>query len=360
MLSVAGLAKTYRSRETGAVCAVDGVSFEVADGTIFGILGPSGCGKSTLLRLIAGLELPDTGAIRIAAEPVFDAAGPLNVPPNRRDVSMVFQSYAVWPHMTVFGNVAFPLEVRGADAATVRREVEAALDSVALADLAARPANTLSGGQQQRLALARAIVARPKVLLLDEPLSNLDAKLRERMRVELKRLQQERGLTTVFVTHDQAEGLSLSDRVAVMENGRFVQVGTAREVYGAPANRRIAEFIGSMNLVPATLRGSDAGGVRVDTPLGSFVLPARRGEPAGGPLSLGFRPENVQLGPGEAAARLSGTVEGVMYYGDYQELFVRVGGELVIAKTAADARIAVGATAELSVEAAHLHIIPGG
>ena len=224
----------YANERGGAVKAAQDVSFKVAEGKLFTLLGPTGCGKTTTLRSIAGLERPTAGEIAVGGRLVYSGAKGVFVAPNRRGFGMVFQSYAIWPHMNVFQNVAFPLEVRRLGRKVIRDKVMRVLPAVALDELADRDATKLSGGQQQRLALARALVMEPQLLLLDEPLSNLDAKLRERMRFELKRLQRELKLTTVYVTHDQSEALALSHEIAVMNEGRILQVGTPRESTSSP------------------------------------------------------------------------------------------------------------------------------
>ena len=238
----------------GPVRAVDGVSLTVADGRLLTLLGPSGCGKTTTLRMIAGLEQNDTGRITIGDRIVSDPARGLFVAPERREIGMVFQSYAIWPHMTVFANVAYPLEVRHRPAAEVRERVLGTLKLMEMAHLAERPATALSGGQQQRVAIARALVFQPRVLLMDEPLSNLDAKLREQMRVDLRELQQRLGITTVYVTHDQEEAMVLSDEIAVMHEGRILQVAPPETIYTRPVNRTVAAFVGTPNLLPAKVR----------------------------------------------------------------------------------------------------------
>src|SRR5690349_5350313 len=241
----------------GRVTAVDGVSFEVKQGAVLTLLGPSGCGKTTTLRVVAGFERPDEGEVDIEGRTVVAPARGAFVPPEKRGLGMVFQSYAIWPHMTVFQNVAYGLVARRVPAADIRRRVEQALAMVGLAGLGERPATRLSGGQQQRVALARSLVGEPRVLLLDEPLSNLDAKLRERMRVELKQLQKRLGVTTVYVTHDQTEALALSDRIIVMEAGRIVQQGDGREIYRHPRSRFVVDFVGHANLVDGTVTDYD-------------------------------------------------------------------------------------------------------
>ena len=238
----------------GDAVAVNGVSFNVGRGEHVTLLGPSGCGKTTTLRAIAGLEKPTTGSIRIDGQAMYDAAERRNVPTEQRGVSMVFQSYAVWPHMTVLDNVAYGLRVRKQSRAEIKANVERALDLVQMRHLAERPASKLSGGQQQRVALARAIAFSPTVVLFDEPLSNLDAKLRAEMRVELRELQRRLDITSVYVTHDQEEALAISDRVIVMNVGVIEQIGTPEQIYNQPKNRFVADFVGSANLIKGRVR----------------------------------------------------------------------------------------------------------
>src|SRR5438874_4855102 len=272
MLEVRNLAKSFSAgkREArGRVLAVDDVSFEVAAGELFTLLGPSGCGKTTTLRSIAGLEVPDEGEISVGGRVFFSSSPRIQVPANERGLGMVFQSYAIWPHMNVHKNVAFPLEVLPRQQRPSRREirerVERVLTVVNLDHVAARQATDLSGGQQQRLALARALVMEPPLLLLDEPLSNLDAKLRENMRFELKRLQRELGITGVYVTHDQVEALAMSNRVAVMRDGRLEQVGRPREIYERPRSKFVADFIGTSNFIDGVVEARDGDRYRVQT-----------------------------------------------------------------------------------------------
>ena len=249
MLSVRSLYTEYANEHGAAVKAAQDVSFDVPEGKLFTLLGPSGCGKTTTLRSIAGLEKPTAGEIEVAGRFVYSSSKGIFVAPNKRNFGMVFQSYAIWPHMNVFQNVAFPLEVRRLPKKEIRDKVMRVLQAVALDELVDRDATKLSGGQQQRLALARALVMEPQLLLLDEPLSNLDAKLRDRMRSELKRLQRDLNLTTVYVTHDQSEALALSHEIAVMNEGRVVQVGTPRQIYEQPTERFVADFVGSVRCV---------------------------------------------------------------------------------------------------------------
>src|SRR5574340_746495 len=269
MLKLENLYKEFKSEET-EVRAVNQISFDVPVGKFFTLLGPSGCGKTTCLRCIAGLERPGAGRIFIDGELV--SGGDYFTPPDKRNIGMVFQSYAIWPHMEVFSNVAFPLRV--VKAGLAKREIEEkvrhALHTVELDGLEKRSATKLSGGQQQRLALARALVRKPKLLLLDEPLSNLDAALREHMRVELRQLQQRLGITTVYVTHDQLEALALSDMIAVMKDGHIVQEGRPREIYGSPASGFVAGFIGNTNWLEGKVVEVEPGGkaVTVETNVG--------------------------------------------------------------------------------------------
>src|SRR5690349_3257887 len=261
MLTVSALCTEYVGEHGQTIRAAHEVSFQVPQGKLFTLLGPSGCGKTTTLRSIAGLERPRQGEISIGGDIVYSSQRGVFVPPNRRGLGMVFQSYAIWPHMTVYENAAFPLRVGRRRFA--RREIDQrvmrVLGTVDLADMAQREATKLSGGQQQRLALARALVMEPRVLLLDEPLSNLDAKLRERMRFELKRLQRELGITTVYVTHDQSEALALSHQIAVMNEGRIQQVGSPRDIYERPASPFVADFVGSTNFLDGSVLGPGGG-----------------------------------------------------------------------------------------------------
>jgi iron(III) transport system ATP-binding protein len=328
VISVRDLTKRF---ETGTerVRALDGIGFDVESHSFFTLLGPSGCGKSTILRCVAGLETPDAGDIDIAGQPVFSSSRAINLPPNRRRIGMVFQSYAIWPHMTVFQNVAFPLEVqRRTD---VRASAMAALDVVGLSALADRYASRLSGGQQQRVAFARAIVAEPQVLLLDEPLSNLDAALREQMCAELRKLHERLRLTTLYVTHDQAEALSLSDRIAVMRDGRFVEVATPEALWNNPRTVFTAQFLGGANILTGEAH-PESGGTLVRTSFG--VLRTTR--TAQGPVSLFVRPENVSLvASGDGTNRFDCDVVGQRFQGDTRELELQLpdGGPVLRCRT---------------------------
>jgi len=326
-LEVENLVKVFMDRGE-QVRAVDGVSFQVEPGAFYTLLGPSGCGKTTTLRCVAGLERPDGGAIMVAGRRV-SGEGQF-VPPHKRDIGMVFQSYAIWPHMTVFENVAFPLRVaRGIPAKDISRRVEEALATVQLAGYGGRMATQLSGGQQQRLALARALVRRPKLLLLDEPLSNLDAKLRDLMRTEMRELQRALGITTLYVTHDQAEALSMSSRIAVMEHGRVMQEGTPREIYQRPAARFVADFVGNANFLDATVgERADFGGMWLETAAGRLQASCPEGVAPDEKVTLSIRPENLRVyrtPPSAAVNVLPGVIEQQMFLGDVLDCKVRVG-----------------------------------
>jgi iron(III) transport system ATP-binding protein len=316
-LDVSLLSKTFPNTGEGPSGGVQGASFALASGQFFTLLGPSGCGKTTTLRCIAGLERPDHGTIRLGDLVFFDHGSGTNVPLNLRNIGMVFQSYAIWPHMTVFENVAFPLRVakdRRYDRDEVDRRVDEALDSVGLLALKSRSATRLSGGQQQRVALARAIVRKPRLLLLDEPLSNLDAALREEMRKELKRLQAQIGVTTVYVTHDQAEALEMSDRIAVMQQGRIVQLASPQDIYRNPSNAFVAGFIGSTNWLKGVVRGAGPESiVNLDNSQSSIRCIQCNTELDGREVLVSVRPETITLRDVRSAVpdranRLIGTI----------------------------------------------------
>jgi iron(III) transport system ATP-binding protein len=305
VLNVEKLAKTFPgSRSSGGarVVAIDDVTFEVPAGKLFTLLGPSGCGKTTTLRCIAGLETPDAGEIRVGDQVYFSSENNTRLRANERGLGMVFQSYAIWPHMNVFENVAFPLQVEPRDHRPSRKQikerVERTLAIVKLDHLADREATDLSGGQQQRLALARALVMEPPLLLLDEPLSNLDAKLREEMRFELKRLQRDLNITAVYVTHDQVEALAMSNFVAVMNEGRIQQIGKPRQIYERPVSRFVADFIGTSNFIDGTVESKDgAGFYRITTSEGVIRAHSDEVLGEGAAVVVAVRPEHVEVRP---------------------------------------------------------------
>ena len=279
-------------KQFGSVTAVDGASLEIGDGELFTLLGPSGCGKTTLLRLIAGFHTLDDGEIWFGDRRID------GLRPYARNIGMVFQNYALWPHMTVKANIAYGLKMRKLDGATIAERVAAGLRKVNLAGLELRYPGQLSGGQQQRVALARALVLNPDILLLDEPLSNLDAKIRVQVRAEIRKLQKDLGITTVYVTHDQEEALSLSDRVAVIRDGRVLQVAPPKELYERPVGRFVADFVGTNNFLSGTCREIAAGRVAAETAIGTVRGSATSRVGPGDRCVLAVRPENIALGPG--------------------------------------------------------------
>jgi iron(III) transport system ATP-binding protein len=299
VLRVEGLYTEYPNERGEIVKAAQDVSFTVPEGQLFTLLGPSGCGKTTTLRSIAGLEKPRVGEIAVKDRIVYSSAKGIFITPNRRGFGMVFQSYAIWPHMSVFQNAAFPLEVgeKKYSRQEIRDKVMRVLAATQLDHLADRDATKLSGGQQQRLALARALVMEPQLLLLDEPLSNLDAKLREKMRFELKRLQRDLRITTVYVTHDQSEALALSHEIAVMSEGRIQQTGSPREIYERPVNSFVADFVGSTNFLDGSVLGPDGadGRYRVRTEIGDLTVLATEALRPQDKVLLSVRPEDVEL-----------------------------------------------------------------
>ncbi|MEK7216894.1 MAG: ABC transporter ATP-binding protein [Chloroflexota bacterium] len=325
--------------------ALDRVSFEVQDGELLVLLGPSGCGKTTTLRIIAGLEEADAGEVRIGGSVVNAPAQRVFLPTEKREIGMVFQSYAIWPHMSVFENVAFPLRVRGIERRAAAGKVERALALVGLERLGDRPATKLSGGQQQRVALARALVFEPRLLLLDEPLSNLDAKLRVHMRGELKQLQQKTGITSVFVTHDQAESMALADRVVVMNQGRIEQIGTPADIYERPRTEFVSDFVGSVNLIPAQVAAIDELGCRLSSGLGDFRSGHTDGLVAGDAVLALVRPEKISLlaqPPDGSVNAWECRVDAMFYYGDHREYHLDTGEQRLKAVTPPHLELARG------------------
>ena len=347
MLSVRSLFTEYANERGGAVKAAQDVSFEVPEGKLFTLLGPSGCGKTTTLRSIAGLEKPIAGEIEVGGRLVYSSDKGIFVAPNKRNFGMVFQSYAIWPHMNVFQNVAFPLEVRRLAKKDVRDKVMRVLHAVALDELVDRDATKLSGGQQQRLALARALVMEPQLLLLDEPLSNLDAKLRDRMRSELKRLQRDLNLTTVYVTHDQSEALALSHEIAVMNEGRVVQIGTPRQIYEQPSDQFVADFVGTTNFIGGTVTALGDGRCIVSSAMGELKAHASEGVSKNATVIVSVRPEDVELSEGPPTAAdgdnvCKGTVDAKDFLGDYLDFHVKVGDVVLLAKAHPSLRTPTG------------------
>jgi iron(III) transport system ATP-binding protein len=315
-LRVDRVTKVFADPSGAAVTAVDDVTLDVSAGEFVSLLGPSGCGKTTLLRMIAGFETPTSGELYLGGQPVT------HLPPNGRDAAMVFQSYALFPHLDVFENVAFGLRVRNVPAGEITERVTEALRLVGLGGLERRSPDQVSGGQQQRIALARAVVTRPRVLLLDEPLSNLDAKLREQMRVELRRIQRELGITAIYVTHDQVEAMTLADRIVVLDRGRIQQVAPPAELYARPANPFVSEFVGKVNLLEGRVVGVRDGRCRIAVNGLEAEVPATPSVAAGARVGVVVRPETVHLGR-EGALR--GVVRRAIYLGSQVEYEVDVG-----------------------------------
>ncbi|MGW9026453.1 ABC transporter ATP-binding protein [Streptomyces sp. NPDC055722] len=372
MLTVESLKKSYddtsgrRSDAGTRVFAVGGVDFEVHDGELFTLLGPSGCGKTTTLRSVAGLERPTEGRVTLGGRVLFDSKHGVNMRANQRGLGMVFQSYAIWPHMSVFKNVSFPLEVMPRAKRPGRKEIEdrvgQVLEVTELGAYAARAATKLSGGQQQRLALARALVTRPELMLLDEPLSNLDAKLRETMRFELKRLQRELNLTAIYVTHDQSEALVMSNRIAVMNQGRIEQIGKPREIYTKPATRFVAEFIGTSNFIEAKVVSVSGGEVQVDAQQGRLVAQGVEAPPAvGDTVLISIRPECVDLSRerrGDVPNEWSGTVLTRAFMGDVVDHIVGVGDLEVRNRSNPNLSIPPGTEVHFSVAPDKVTLVP--
>ena len=318
MIQISGVSRSY-----GSFKALDDTSLTIREGEFFSLLGPSGCGKTTLLRMIAGLDTPTTGSISIDGQPMD------GIPANRRPTNMVFQSYAIFPHLNVEQNVAYGLKRMKLDASEEKRRVEEALAQVSLGGLGKRGATELSGGQRQRVALARALVMRPKVLLLDEPLSALDKKLREQMQVELRRLQQAVGITFVLVTHDQYEALGMSDRIAVMFGGRIAQIAAPSQIYQRPVNRQVADFLGGMNFITANVVEKDAGSITVETAgFGRVKTEMPPGFHVNGKATLGIRPERLRVLWDDAKAKneIGGKIVDRHYFGEITHFVVEIPG----------------------------------
>ncbi len=358
----------------GATPAVRELALEIREGEFFSILGPSGCGKTTTLRMVAGFELPDAGRI------FFDGENVTTLPPEKRHTGMVFQNYALFPHLTVFENVAFGLRARKHPPAEISPRVVAALDLVEMRELQNRPVTQLSGGQQQRVALARALAVQPKILLLDEPLSNLDAQLRRTTRTELKNLQRRLGITTIYVTHDQEEALALSDRILVMEKGLAQQAGTPEEIYHTPANLFVMSFIGASNALPGTITAVDNGKIQVSGENWQLLMPAGREHkwPVQTSVHVAFRPEHGRIlpisstEPQSAASKFNGAageftaeVQSVEFGGSHWLVQCRIGQQLCFVRVPAEGSAneliqAITSTrqARLTVQPEHIRLFP--
>ena len=348
MLRVDGLFTEYPNERGEIVKAAQDVSFSVPEGQLFTLLGPSGCGKTTTLRSIAGLEKPRLGEIAVGERVVYSSQKGIFVTPNRRGFGMVFQSYAIWPHMNVMQNAAFPLEVgeKKYTRREVRDKVMKVLTAVQLDHLADREATKLSGGQQQRLALARALVMEPALLLLDEPLSNLDAKLRHHLRFELKRLQRELRITTVYVTHDQSEALALSHEIAVMNEGRIQQIASPRDIYERPASAFVADFVGSTNFLDGSVLGPEGtdGRYRVRTEIGDLTVLGTEALKAEDKVLLSVRPEDVDLAEAkpEGVNVREGKVDQKVFLGECVDFQVKLGSRTLLSRRHPSLRTPIG------------------
>ncbi|UHL64783.1 ABC transporter ATP-binding protein [Paralcaligenes sp. KSB-10] len=332
-IKIEGLSKSYVS-EGKTVKALDNIDLTIPANEIFTLLGPSGCGKTTLLRCIVGLETPDEGEIHIGGELVWSKKKGIAIPPEKRGLGMVFQTYAIWPHMNVFDNVAYPLQIRGESKKAIAEKVARVLHFVQLEGVEKRSATRLSGGQQQRVALARALVAEPKVILFDEPLSNLDAKLREETRKELRTFLGALKITAIYVTHDRVEALALSDSIAVMRSGKIIEIGTPQKIYFNADHRFVADFIGRANLINATVRSVEGNLTRVESGLG-LIDCQHRDLPAGSEATLCIRPEFIRIGDNNRETGqniIGGHIESLEFVGEVYEAEIRVGNEHLLAR----------------------------
>lgn len=347
----------------GKFHALNDFSLAVGDGEFVALLGPSGCGKTTLLRSIAGLETIDGGEIHLG-DAVVSQKG-FTLPPEKRRLGLVFQSYALWPHMSVFKNIAYSLRILGWKRQAIEERVTEVLEVVGLPGMQNRYPSELSGGQMQRVAVARSIAPKPIVLLFDEPLSNLDAKLRERMRFDLRELQQQVGITAVYVTHDQGEAMAISDRIVLMNRGNIVQIGTGRELYEEPVNRFAAEFVGIGNFVPALVDGAVGSDGLVDLRVDDLRLRGVARAGTGPEVVLSIRPESIQVRQAEAPADrhardLIGVVEEVVYMGGFGDIFVRVGETRLRAQSVASnlTKTSVGSTVVVEIDPQDVRVLP--
>ncbi len=358
-IRIRDLNKNYFS-EGKTITALSNVNLTIPANKIFTLLGPSGCGKTTLLRCIVGLEIPDSGEIGIGDEIVWSKDRGIFVPPEKRGLSMVFQTYAIWPHMNVFDNVAYPLQVRSEPKEEIRRKVEKTLRFVQLEGFEDRPATKLSGGQQQRVALARALAPEPKVILFDEPLSNLDAKLREETRKELRSFLTKLKITAVYVTHDRIEALSLSDDIAVMRAGRIVAIGTPREIYFDSEERFVADFIGRANLIEGTVAAVAGDGALIQTAMGTIACHKHIASPPGSTVTVCIRPEFIKVMEGESGTgenTFRGRVESLVFIGEAYEGEIKVGETRLIARIEPTASLKEGDEIGLHIDPGHCSIL---
>lgn len=365
IVRVSNLVKHFRRQDGSEVRAVNDVSIEVAPGKFTVLLGPSGCGKTTLLRCVAGLENPMAGRVEIRGRTVFDSVNSINVPPEGRGLNMIFQSYALWPHMTAFGNVAYPLRCQKVKRSEIASRVERTLSLVGIAELSRSYPNQMSGGQQQRVALARALVSNSDLVLFDEPLSNVDAKVREQLRYELMSMQHELGFAALYVTHDQTEAMELANDIVVLESGRIAQGGSPQEIYSEPKSRYVADFVGTINELEGTLRElTPGGGGQVETPVGHLRAGAIvRGINVGDKVAVVCRPERVALSMSEIRVENSweATVRAVVFSGARTEHVVEFGSTKPFRIWHSDIDpIPSGTAVRIGVAAKDLRVIPWG
>jgi len=357
-IRIKGVSKYYIS-EGKNIKALDKVNITIPGKKIFTLLGPSGCGKTTLLRCIVGLETPDSGEIIIGDELVWSDKKGINIPVEKRGLAMVFQTYAIWPHMDVFNNVAYPLQIQKLPREEIRRRVEKTLRFVKLEGFEHRPATNISGGQQQRVALARALIAEPKVILFDEPLSNLDAKLREETRKELRIFLSELKITAVYVTHDQIEALALSDIIAVMQSGKIIEIGSPRKIYFDASHRFVADFIGRANLIRATVKSHQDNLTVVDTEMGTFKC-QKRAFPVGSQVVLCIRPEFIYLNSGQSTNGdniLTGKVETLLFIGEAYEGEIKIGNKILMVKIQPETLLKKGDMVNFAVRPEHCLLV---
>ena len=366
-IRITRLSKTFRRTGGATVTPVDNVDLEVGAEEMVVLLGPSGCGKTTLLRCVAGLERPDAGEIEIDGQVVFSAEKKIFLPPDQRRLSMIFQSFALWPHMTVFANVAYPLESRGTPGGDIAARVHETLDLVGIGNLAAQYPGQISGGQQQRVALARALVGNTAVVLFDEPLSSVDAKVREQLRIELKRMQQKIRFSGLYVTHDQTEAMELGHRVAVLESGRIAALGAPRSVYEYPPTEYVAHFVGAANIWPGKVIRSDAAGVLVQTGFGEFLAAVTDGAAPvqGSPVKMVVRPEKFRLKADTGVEQpncLQVRIETRMFAGPYTEYLVSradLSARVWVHDESESGALREGAMMSLSVEPDRIRLLCG-
>lgn len=357
-IKATGLRKEFKRASGERVNAIDRIDLDIAQGAFVAIIGPSGCGKTTLLRCIAGLETPDDGDIVFGTTTVFSRTARADLPPEDRDIAMLFQSYALWPHMTVMENVTYPLKLKGVSKSERRARGQAMLEKVQCGGLAEQYPSQISGGQQQRIALARALVTNNALVLFDEPLSNIDTRVRRQMRGEIRALQKEFGFTAIYVTHDQEEAFSLADTLIVLEKGRIAQMGSPKDVYLHPRSRYVAEFMGEVNLIKATTARADGAVIRLETPMGPILANTEGCTDPAHQTLFAFRPQKCRVNPDPArsgtsqANILHGTLLDKKFLGAYTEILVQMGDRnRFTCTTPGDVTTEIGAPVTIEIEA---------